>query len=175
MINLSDCIELGVLGKPHGVKGHLILKLHSLSFDDIQEMELVFILIDGLPVPFFIEEFSERSSETILIKFDTISSESEARKFSDMTVCIEKNNNASPANINFPAETLKGYSVADKNYGAIGTFDSVLNIESNPVLRILQGKNEILIPLQEEFIVSIDDSKKEILVDCPSGLLSLYI
>jgi 16S rRNA processing protein RimM len=175
MINLSDCIELGVLGKPHGIKGHLILKLNSLSFDDIQEMESVFIIIDGLPVPFFIEEFSERSPETLLIKFDTIYSESDARKISDRNLFIEKKFIQKHQHVDFPNDSLVGYLVNDKHFGNIGIFDSVINLETHALMRILKGKIEILIPLQQEFIVSIDDTKKEIFVDCPSGLIDLYL
>lgn len=175
MINLSDCIELGVLGKPHGIKGQLILKLSGLDYEDIQEMESVFIIIDGLPVPFFIDEFSERSSDTLLIKFDTVHTESDARKYCDKTVFLEKKFISEHSNIQLSSDDLFGYKVIDIAYGELGVFESVLNIESNPVLSILKGKTEILIPLQDEFIVSINDTQKEIIVNCPAGLLELYI
>jgi 16S rRNA processing protein RimM len=175
MINLSDCIELGLLGKPHGIKGQINLKLASLSFDDIQEMELVFVVIDGLPVPFFIEEFSEKNADTILLKFDTVLTESAARKFCDKLVYLDKKFISQESAEDFQPNNLVGYTVIDKHFGNIGTFDDVLRLESNSLLRILKGKTEILIPLQEEFIVSINDSAKEIIVDCPEGLLDLYL
>jgi len=174
MINLSDCIELGVLGKPHGIKGHIVLKLKNLSFEDIQEMELVFILIDGLPVPFFVEEFSERTDDSILIKIDTILSETHARKYSDLKVYINKKNLSIKHIPDLPIDNIIGYTVIDKQFGTIGKLDTVLNFDSNSVIRIIDGKIEILLPLQAEFILSINDSKQEIIVNCPEGLLDLY-
>lgn len=175
MINLDDCIELGFLTKPHGIKGHLVLKLNDFSFEEIEEMELVFIMIDGLPVPFFIEEFSERNQNTLIIKLEDVDSEPEARKYSESSVYINKEvlsqRNSAEPNINL----LEGFRVLDTNFGEIGIFDTVLDFESNPVMRVLQNNKEILIPYNEEFVVNINEQNKTIDVNCPDGLLDLYL
>ncbi len=175
MINLEDCVEIGGLAKPHGIKGHLILKLNNLSFDDIEEMELVYIIIDGLPVPFFIEEFTERNNDALLIKLEDIDSETTARKYSDSTVFIDKAVLSSQKNTTADPRLLYGYRVIDQNFGDIGVLDTLLDFDQNPVLRILKEKKEILIPFQEEFFVKIDEPKREVYVSCPKGLLDLYL
>jgi hypothetical protein len=57
MINLDVCIELGIITKTSGFRGYLVLKLNNLSFDDVEEMEQVFVLIDGLPAPSFLRNY----------------------------------------------------------------------------------------------------------------------
>ncbi|MBN2484705.1 MAG: hypothetical protein JXB34_01905 [Bacteroidales bacterium] len=173
-IDLNDCIELGVLGKPHGIRGHIVLKLNKFSFDDIQEMELAFIIIDGLPVPFFIEEFQEKTTDTLLILFDTVNSETLARKLSECRVYIEKKYLEENSLTDKDFDSLPGYTVIDRQKGNIGLFDSVVDFDSNVVIRVLRGNTEIFIPLQAGFITDINHQLKEIQVDCPDGLLDLY-
>lgn len=176
MINLEDCVQLGLLTRPHGIKGHMVLKLKNLSFEEIEQMELVYLIIDGLPVPFFIEEFSERSEGAIIIKLDDIISETEARIYSEVEVYIDRNILLDNTNSNSTNPFhLIGYEVIDDKFGHIGILDSLLEYDKNPVLRILKERKEILIPFHLEFIQTIDDTKKEILVNCPDGLLDLYI
>jgi 16S rRNA processing protein RimM len=174
MINLSGCIELGELLKPHGVKGQLVLKLNNLSFDDIKETEQVFILIDGLPVPFFIEELQERTNDSLILKFEDVSSENTAREICNCLVFIDKKFVAGNRLTVLTISDLIGFSVKDKEATEIGMLESVLDIENNPLLRIVNNKKEILLPLNPEFIVSYDLTKKEIIVNFPEGLLELY-
>ena len=175
MINLDDCIEIGHISKTHGVQGQLVVKLSHLSFDDIIEMELVFILIDGLPVPFFIEEFSERLPDSIILKLDDIYSEPKAKKLTSFPVYTKKSIITNTHYTEFQGiNQFVGYTVIDKNAGKIGTFQTVIQNSDNPLLLITAGSKEILLPLQEEFILDIDENMNEILVDCPEGLLDLY-
>lgn len=174
MIDLNDCIELGYLSKTHGIKGELVLRLNAVSFDDIENMELVFILFDGLPVPFFIEEFIERNIDSLLIKFEDINSETEAKVLVEKTLYLpleflSKNT----ISILKSTEALLGYAVVDIHYGEIGFLNQVIQHSENPLMLVTNGKNEIYIPLQEEFIVEIKEKEKIILVDCPEGLISI--
>lgn len=175
MINLDDCVELGIITKTSGFRGHLVLKLNNLSFDDIEEMEQVFVLIDGLPVPFFFEEFSERAKDSLLIKFDDLNSEESVKFLCDNTVYLHKKyiDIRDSKNLN-NLSVLTGYTVIDKNKGTIGLLDSVTTDNDNPLMIIQKDFREILIPLQQEFIIGIDDQKKEILVNCPDGLIDLF-
>ncbi len=174
MIDLNDCIELGYISKTHGIKGELVLRLNAVSFDDIENMELVFVLFDGLPVPFFIEEFTERNADTLLIKFVDVSSETEAKILVEKTLYLpleflSKNT----ISILKSTEVLLGYEVVDTHYGKIGLLNQVIQHSENPLMLVSNGENEIYIPLQEEFILEINEKEKVILVDCPDGLISI--
>jgi 16S rRNA processing protein RimM len=174
MVNLNDCIEIGQFTRLHGYKGQVILKLNSFNFDEIEDMEWVFVLIDGLPVPFFISEFSERNSESLLVNLEDIRSIDKAKPLVNAKVYIKVQDlktNGKPKS-RFPLSI--GYKVIDKTKGYIGIFDSFIDNADNPLLCIMNNKKEILLPLQEEFLISIDDNLKEIIVNCPSGLLDIF-
>lgn len=174
MINLTDCIEIGRFTRSHGYKGDLILKLKGFNFDEIIDMEWVFVLIDGLPVPFFIENFSERSTDSILVKIEDVDSIDKTPELINTPVYLSndiiQNSELSSTGLN----SKIGYAIKDTNHGFLGAFDSVIESAQNPLIRILDKRKEILLPIQDEFILDINDDKKEITVSCPPGLLDLY-
>lgn len=173
MINLLDCLVIGTIIKPHGIRGNLILKLNNLSFDDIKEMETVFLEIEGLPVPFFILEYSERGPDALLISLDDIDTEERARELSDCKVylpshCIDIKESSSH-NMN----AMLGFEVIDETHGKLGVLVEVLELSLNSLMRITAGKKEILLPLNDQFILGIDSIKKTISVQIPEGLLDI--
>jgi 16S rRNA processing protein RimM len=178
MINLDHCILLGKLTKTHGVKGQLVLHLEHMSFENIENMESVFIVIDNLPVPFFISSLQKLPPDELILGFDYIKTHEEAKKYTDCAVWIhadhaqegtESRNILSSAGI----ESFKGYSVIDKNLGNLGTLNQVMDLKQNPLLQIIKDSCEILIPLHEEFVSRIDDGKKIIYVNTPDGLIDI--
>ena len=173
MIDLSDCIELGTITKCHGVRGQVVLRLNNLSFNDIKEMELVFIEIDGLPVPFFITEYSERSKDTLVLTVDDIEEVNEAKGLVDCLVYIKSSQVEIAENLIPQTNLLIGYAVIDIQLGKLGVIDEILYFDKNPLLRILNNKKEILLPLHEEFILEIDNRNKFLHVKAPEGLLDI--
>jgi 16S rRNA processing protein RimM len=174
MIDLSDCLLLGKISKTHGIRGQVILRYNNLGFEDIIKMESVFIEIDGLPVPFFIDEYSERNNESLVLTLEDICTESQAKLLVDKRVFVKSSSfKKSKILLNQP-ETYIGYKVVDKKHGDIGILKEVLDIYQNPLYKIKDGKKEILIPIHPEFIIKIDNKLKIILVDTPPGLTSLF-
>lgn len=173
MINLTDCIEIGLFTRSHGYKGDLILKLKGFNFDEIIDMEWVFVLIDGLPVPFFIGNFSERTPDSLFVNLNDINSIDKTKELLNAPVYIEKKVFKDLVKSKPRFTQMLGYKVIDSIKGPIGVLDSIIENPHNPLFRILNNKQEILLPLQDEFIIKVDDSMKEIVVSCPSGLLEL--
>lgn len=174
MIDLSDCIELGIITKCHGIRGQVVLRLNDLGFDDIKEMESVFVIIDGLPVPFFISEYEERSKDTLLLTIDEINGEKEAKELIESRVFIRSSHlKQSPHKI-IQSNILVGYHVIDSQLGEIGVINEILQFEQNPLLRILNKKKEILLPLNDNFILDIDSENRILHVKAPEGITDIY-
>jgi 16S rRNA processing protein RimM len=173
MIDLSDCFELGTITKNHGVRGQVVVRLNNLSFDDIKEMETVFIEIDGLPVPFFITEYSEHSKETIVLTIDDINKEEDAKKLVNCHVYIKSSQVERSENPIQSTNFLIGFTVIDMHAVELGVIDEILNIDNNPLLRIVRNKQEVLLPLHEDLVHEIDVENKIIRVKVPEGLMDL--
>jgi len=173
MIDLSDCIVLGTIVKLHGVHGKVILLLNFISFDNIQELESVFIEIDGLPVPFFISEYTEKTQSSLILDFEDIDTENKAKELINTKVFVPSRSvNAIPDQL-VNAKEYIGYKVMDKNVGFLGILKDIIDIRQNPVLCVLHDKKEILLPAHHEFIVNIDESNKTIHVKTPDGLTKI--
>lgn len=77
MIRQEEVYKIGKIGKPHGVKGELTLFFDDDVFDRVDADYLV-LLIDGILVPFYMEEWRFKSGETALVKFEDIDTKEEA-------------------------------------------------------------------------------------------------
>ncbi|MGD2034632.1 MAG: ribosome maturation factor RimM [Bacteroidales bacterium] len=173
MIDLSDCILLGTITKLHGVHGRVIIRLNNIGFDNIREMESVFIEIDGLPVPFFISEYSEKAPGYLIVDFEDIDNVNKARELTDAKVFIPVKNMNSLPRQSSDLNQLIGYQVIDKKLGTLGMLDEIIDIQQNPLFSVLHDKKEILVPTGDEFILNIDHENRTILVETPKGLIEL--
>ena len=60
MIKNDDVFRIGKIGKAHELKGELQMQVDDDVFDRV-EADYVVLQIDGILVPFFIEEYRFRS------------------------------------------------------------------------------------------------------------------
>ena len=79
MIKREEVYKIGVLGKPHGVKGEILFRFTDDVFDQCDADYLV-LNMEGILVPFFMEEYRFRSDEVALMKFCDIDTEERARE-----------------------------------------------------------------------------------------------
>jgi 16S rRNA processing protein RimM len=70
---------------------------------------------------------------------------------------------------------ITGYTVFDSVHGEIGVVDHIEESPNNPLLVILHGKKEILMPMNGDFFNSIDDEKREVHINAPEGLIDFYL
>jgi 16S rRNA processing protein RimM len=67
-----------------------------------------------------------------------------------------------------------GFSVIDANHGEIGKIDDVIDLSANPLLQIMNGKKEVLVPLLPGLVQKVDRKNKKLYIDAPEGLIGLY-
>ena len=79
MFNYDDLYEIGTLGKPHGVKGEIAFRFSDDVFDRA-DADYLFVEVDGLPVPFFIEEYRFKSDSLALMKFSGVDTADDAQE-----------------------------------------------------------------------------------------------
>jgi 16S rRNA processing protein RimM len=67
------------------------------------------------------------------------------------------------------------YTVIDTKYGNIGKVRKIIDIQNNPLMVVLYDETDILIPKQNDFIISLDKRKREIHINTPDGLIELFL
>ena len=176
MIDKNNLLRLGAIAKPHGVSGELQIRVSpEMTGLDVNPSWL-FIEIDGGLVPFGISSVRSRSNDILLAELDTITSEESARKYQNLSIYIEPQDvSAGDDDDELSLHHLTGYKVIDKEFGNLGMIKAILDIKQNPLMEINHHGKEILIPLQEKFIISIDKREKTIHIQTPQGLIELYL
>lgn len=174
MIRQEEVFKIGRIGKPHGVKGEVSLMFEDDVFDRVDADYLV-LLIDGILVPFFFEEYRFKSDETALVKFCDIDTKEQAQELTGCDVYFSRKlseDGREDMSLN-EAENFKLLDANNDN-SLIGTVKSVDYSTVNTLFNVEtpDGK-EIMIPASEDFIVDIDTEKHFIVVDLPEGLLDL--
>jgi 16S rRNA processing protein RimM len=174
LMNFKDnSLLIGRLIKPHSTRGSLILGLIAITAVNIKEGDPVFIDIEGLLVPFFIEELQERTGNSVIIKFEGISSESKAKELAGRDVYLSMNKIRQEKKLKVKMSGIEGYKVIDKNYGFVGNAGNIEDISNNPLLKVHYNGKEFLIPVHEDIFLEVNTKKKEIIINAPEGLFEI--
>jgi 16S rRNA processing protein RimM len=173
MINRNNLILLGVLARPHGTKGLLLLRFSSLKASDIKGRGELFIEIDGLPVPFFIESFDKKTDDLAILKIEGIDSETKAREFAGYSVYVMEDQVKRKTNSIKGFQDFRGFSVIDLHLGFVGHAVEIVNTATNPLLLVKKDEKEYLVPVHEDIIRDVNDKEKIIRIEAPGGLFDL--
>lgn len=174
MIRQEEVYKIGKIGKPHGVNGEVSFMFDDDVFDSTGSDYLI-LLIDGILVPFFFEEYRFKSNETALVKFCDIDTKEQARELTGCEVYFSREL-AGDDESSLTLHSAVGFTLTDDTAGGkpIGTIthvdDSTVNILFT--VRTPEG-GDILIPASGDFIKDIDMERREIRVSLPEGLLDL--
>lgn len=170
----SECFNLGYISKRVGNHGDLSFVLDVDDPKRYNKLELVFIDLNNSLVPFFIKKIQVRGSNAT-VSIDGIDSIERATELIKSSLYLPLSSLPALTGKKFYFHELPGFTVKDKVHGDIGILDEVLDYPQQAIFQIKFGKNEILIPAKEEFIINIDRSNKLLELDAPEGLIDIYL
>lgn len=170
MIKDSEVYKIGLIGKAHGVKGELSVQIDDDVFDRV-DAEYIVLKLDGILVPFFMEEYRFKSDSVALIKFDGIDTQERARELTGVEVYFPRELAEQEEDAELSYSALVGYKLIDDNSGdEVGTIAYVDEQTINIMFELEDGR---LIPASEELIVDVNQQKRTITLDIPEGILDL--
>jgi 16S rRNA processing protein RimM len=169
----ENCSLIGYISKAHGIGGQLMLRLNSDVADDIEPGEPLFVEVDEILVPFFIEEV-EAFPDRAIVKLEFISNPMEVKKIIGKSVYLESSllsdeENLSEGNGGF----YVGYSIQDKTSGIEGIIKEFIDNPLNPLFLVENESSEFLLPVHQDFILEVDDKKKLMILELPEGLADI--
>ncbi|WP_300548830.1 ribosome maturation factor RimM [uncultured Bacteroides sp.] len=173
MIKKEEVYKIGLFNKPHGIHGELQFTFTDDIFDRVDGDYFV-CLLDGIFVPFFIEEYRFRSDSTALVKLEGVDSAERARMFTNVEVYFPVSYVEEAGEDELSWNFFIGFRMDDVHSGYLGEVADVDTATVN-ILFIVEREDggELLVPAQEEFILGIDRERKSITVELPEGLLNL--
>lgn len=182
MISDNEVYKIGTLTRTHGVRGEVAFQFTDDVWDRV-EADYLFLRLDGLLVPFFMEEWRFRSDTTALVKFEDIDDVNAATRLVGAEVFFPKA--LTPSELDdedLTWQMFTGFEVIIVPSGSpegapespLGTVTAVYDQTANILLEVTtpDGRS-ILIPAHEDFILRADHRERRLYVDVPEELLTL--
>lgn len=168
MIKETDVYKIGVLNKPHGVKGEM-----SFTFtDDVwdrAEADYLICMVDGILVPFFLDEYRFRSEHSALVKFRGLNSCEAVQEMSGWEVYFPHALTPRDEPEEYTWQYFTGFCVEDVTAGPLGVIDRVEDSTTNVLFQV----GDRLLPAAEELIEEVDHTARLVRMNLPEGLLEL--
>lgn len=169
MIKKEDCYRIGRLGKAHGIKGEVSFLLDDDIFDRVEADYLV-LDVDGILVPFFMEEYRFRSDTVCLVKFCDVDTQQRAQELTGCDVYFPRAL-AAGADTEPSLSSLVGFTLVEARSGqTVGRIAAIDDQTQNVLFELEDGH---LIPANDDLVADIDMTQKTITMALPEGLLTL--
>ena len=169
MIKAEDVYKIGRIGKAHGIKGEVSMQFDDDIFDRVDADYLV-LDVDGILVPFYMEEYRFRNDSVCLVKFCDIDTQQRAAELTGCDVYFPRAL-AEEADEMPSLASLVGFDIVEaKGNGRVGTIAAIDDQTANILFELEDGT---LIPANDDLITDIDWEGKRITMNIPKGLLEL--
>ena len=171
----EECFYLGKIAKKFSFKGEILIYLDTDEPEMYEEMESVFVEFNKNLIPFFIEHAALHKNNFLRVKFEDINSEQDADEIMGCEVFLPLSFLPQLDEDKFYFHEIIGFEVLDTRLGNIGKIAAVNDSGAQSLFEIDYNGIQILVPLIDEFIVSLDKKNRIITLQTPPGLVDLYI
>ena len=232
MAGYENLQQVAQVLKSNGTDGELVMGFREIAPEDINLKEPVFIVFDGLPVPFYIESFTKRGNTKALVRLTDICSMEDVEEIAGKAVYIEEDNLPEMSLEEDGYAALVGWMVLtplmpdqvghdghddqvghdEENVGhdeeddghdeeddghddqvghdgeddghdedviagltgnlcEVGEITDFIDIPNNPCIEVETENGAVMIPLNEDLILSVDPEYQEIIMQIPAGLI----
>lgn len=166
-----DLVEIGVFGKPHGIKGEIAAMPDEGR--DVVAGSFVFAEIDGIPVPFRVEGVRTKGAG-LLLTLKGIDTEVQAALLASKTILVEsdKSDMSDPSDDDsegFFLDDLVGFTIVAGGE-EVGLIDDVDFSTENALFIVDRKGEEVLVPAAPELIDAIDAETRTVEMTLPTGL-----
>ncbi len=170
IMTVEECFKIGYIAKTHGLKGEVTI-IMSPECPDIDELKSLFVEINQNLIPYFIDAVSIKGDKAY-IKFEDVNSIDQANDLKGSSLYLSKTERTKLGRGEFYNDEVIDFEVTDKEAGILGPVREIFESGLNRFL-VIDGKKEIMIPLNGPFIKSVNKSKKKISVELPEGFLDI--
>ena len=172
MIELSEVQRIGQIVKPHGVGGEMAVSVPaSLNWTD--DLDCLVCSMDGILVPFFVESIREKSSTTILVKFEGYDTVEATSRFMGVTVYMPLRFVADGDDEEPSWSSFLDWKIVDSNAETLGAVHAVDDSTPNILFLVRDGERERIIPANADWITKVDRKNRTLFYKLPEGLAEL--
>lgn len=169
----EDCYLLGRITKTHGLAGNVVLKLDTDQPEFYEKLDAVFVEINGLLVPFFVEkqQWSKDNSKIISFKNGNLQM---AEQTVSKDVYLPLSTLPELTGNQFYYHEVIGYEVKDSQNVSFGKISAVNDQTAQHYFILDLNGKEVIVPIIKDWIAAVDRSAKTIEMNLPEGLLEVF-
>jgi 16S rRNA processing protein RimM len=158
-----------VVIKPHGLKGEIAAKIDPSAADLLGTFPSLFFNLNGSMVPFVLERFAYLNQGKAKFKLSGLENGEQAEAMRGKEIFQLSSKLSVDKQLD-----MVGFQVCLKSGEEIGEITAVIDHTAQTLIEVSRPSgDEILIPLVDAFIVSLDSKAKRLTMELPEGLLDL--
>lgn len=170
----EDCYFLGRITRTHGLAGNVVLKLDTDQPELYNKLESIFVEINGLLVPFFIEKQSWQKADTKILSFKN-STEALVEQSVGKNVFLPLSTLPVLSGKQFYYHEVIGYSIYDENNEFCGIIKEVNDQTAQHYFILDLNGKEVVIPIIKDWILAVNREEKSIQMQLPEGLMDVFL
>ncbi|MBS1548386.1 MAG: 16S rRNA processing protein RimM [Bacteroidetes bacterium] len=173
-MNKKDCYFLGKITRRHGLQGNVMLKLDTDQPEIYNKLEGIFLEVNGLLVPFFIEKQQWSKADTKIISFKN-ASEQMVEQSIGKNVFLPLSSLPILTGNQFYYHEVVGFTIVDEKNTTCGEIKEVNDQTAQHYFILNLNGKEIIIPIIKDWILNVNREEKKIQMQLPEGLLDVFL
>ena len=167
-------IRIGKIVATHGIGGSLILTHIVGNSKWLKKGNAIHVEMQkGSYIPYFISNIKANNNEEFIVGVEDIDKVEAAKKLVTKHVYVDESLLSEFARQS-PLLWI-GFNLIDKKEGALGKIEDVMQTGNQWLAKLTYQNTEVLVPLIEQTIESLDIKTKTINMTLPDGLLDVYL
>lgn len=172
MERLPSLVLLGKVTKPHGIRGEVKVYPYSGEPENLLQYENILLARDEAAEPVRRAVVRARvQKNSVLLQLENSSTRNDAEALKGFLVYVHQDDLPKPSRNEFYLRDLEGRQMVTEEGRIIGTITGILSETGQDIARVQSGKQEYMIPLVPEFLLSLDSDRVQ--VSLPPGLLEI--
>ncbi len=161
---LEEMVPIGILSKPHGLRGELRFVLTTNVLEILRDLKEVFLYSEDQERGFFLDVESMRlGPKSLLIKFKEFDTREDAEVLKGYKVFVRRSSLPKLGKDEYYYEQVMDCEVYEDGV-SIGKVVDIIETGSNEVLVVRKDAEETLVPVVRDYIESVDVENKVIRV-----------
>lgn len=173
-MNIDECYQLGYVIRKHGLDGAVNIHLDVDNPESYKNLESVFVEINQKLVPFFIEDIQIKNNKAV-VYFEDVADVEAAESLKSKALYLPLSVLPPLGKGQFYYHEVMGYSMHDQQQGLVGVLKDIYESPKQDLMSVDCKGKEVLVPVTDDIITSVDHEAAIIYVNLPEGLLDIYL
>ena len=167
------CFQLGQLVRKVGHDGRLLLEFDVDDPRVYKALNAVFVELNNTLVPFFIQSIRWLNKTQAHVKLEDVDNDEQSATLLGCAVFLPLEMLPELTGNQFYYHEVIGFEVQNPSGLLAGIITDILENGPNDLFRLDQNGREVLIPVADHWIISVDRINRRIIMEWPDGLLEL--